>query len=237
MSVAQSMAIILRDKGFYERSGGGVTVSGGEPLLQSDFVLELFKACQQENIHTCIESSLYANWQRIEPLLPYTDLWIADIKLMDSDLHKKHTGADNHKILRNLKQLSETGKEIILRIPVIPAINDSSENMHATARFILDDMNGKVSELQLLSFMRLGEEKYDSLGLPYKMKDRHFDRIAFQKRVDDMADYFNQQGIRCLVGTKAAATKTASTKAAGTEAAGTEAAATKAVGTNPRATP
>lgn len=202
MSVDECMNIILKDKGFYDRSGGGVTVSGGEPLLQSDFVCDLFQACQQEGIHTCLESSLYANWNNIDKLLPYTDLFISDIKLMDSRLHKKHTGVDNQKILNNLKQLSAVEKELILRIPVIPAINDDSENIKATADFIVNDMLGKVRTLQLLSFMRLGEEKYASLGLPYKMGKLQFDRAEFQNRINNIAEYLNGRGIHCLVGTK-----------------------------------
>lgn len=202
MSVDECMKVILKDRGFYERSGGGVTVSGGEPLLQSDFVLALFKACKQEGIHTCIESSLYSNWNKIEKLLPYTDLFISDIKLMDRNRHKKHTGVDNQKILSNLKQLSKTDKEVILRIPVIPTVNDDVENIKATASFIVDEMLGQVNTLQLLSFMRLGEEKYESLGVRYNMRELNFDRVEFQNRVNNIAEYFNQQGIHCLVGTK-----------------------------------
>ena len=202
MSVEECMKVILQDKGFYARSGGGVTISGGEPLLQSDFVLELFKSCQQEGIHTCLESSFYSNWSRIEKLLPYTDLFISDIKLMDSSQHKKYTGVDNQKILKNLQQLSTTDKEIILRIPVIPTVNDHLDNIKATADFIENEMSGNVRVLQLLSFMRLGEEKYESLGLPYKMKNLNFDRVEFQDRVNNIAEYFNKRGIYCLVGTK-----------------------------------
>ncbi|PJC87035.1 glycyl-radical enzyme activating protein [Vibrio sp. HA2012] len=202
MSVDECMSIILKDKGFYDRSGGGVTVSGGEPLLQSDFVLALLRACKQEGIHTCIESSFYSNWNRIEPLLPYTDLFISDIKVMDNNTHKKYTGVDNQKILNNLVQLAEAGKDLILRIPIIPTVNDGFDNIKATADFIINAMQGKVKTLQLLSFMRLGEEKYESLGLPYKMKNFNFDRFEFQLRVNTIAKYFNGRGIHCLVGTK-----------------------------------
>lgn len=202
MSVDDCMKIILQDRGFYQRSGGGVTVSGGEPLLQSDFVLALFQACKQEGIHTCLESSFYANWNRIDKLLPYTDLFISDIKLMDSTLHKQYTGVDNHKILNNLQLLSETGKDVILRVPVIPTVNDDPDNAKATADFIINEMSGRVRTLQLLSFMRLGEEKYESLGLEYKMADLAFDRHEFQQQVNSLAEYFNQRGIHCLVGTK-----------------------------------
>lgn len=202
MSVDECMAVIKKDRGFYDRSGGGVTVSGGEPLLQSDFVFDLFTQCQKEGIHTCLESSFFAHWDKIERLLPVTDLFISDIKLMDSASHKKHTGVDNHKILSNLKRLSLTDKPLILRIPVIPSVNDDLVNAKATADFILNEMNGKVRTLQLLSFMRLGEEKYQSLGMEYPMKDIEFDRIEFQNQVNQLADYFNRRGIHCMVGTK-----------------------------------
>jgi pyruvate formate lyase activating enzyme len=121
---------------------------------------------------------------------------------MDRNRHKKHTGVDNQKILSNLKQLSKTDKEVILRIPVIPTVNDDVENIKATASFIVDEMLGQVNTLQLLSFMRLGEEKYESLGVRYNMRELNFDRVEFQNRVNNIAEYFNQQGIHCLVGTK-----------------------------------
>lgn len=202
MSVQDCMKEILKDKGYYERSGGGVTISGGEPLIQSNFVLEIFKACKDEGIHTCCESSFYTDWKEIEKILPYTDLIISDIKHMDTDTHKKYTGVHNGKILKNLKKLASEEKELILRIPVIPNVNDDESNIKATADFILSELNGKVRTLQLLSFMRLGEEKYCSLGMPYKMKDIDIDRKKFQKHVKEIANYFNSRGIHCMVGTK-----------------------------------
>jgi len=202
MSVEECMKEIRKDKGYYERSGGGVTVSGGEPLLQSDFVAELFKVCKDEEIHTCLESSFYGDWKEIEKILPYTDLVISDIKHMDTDIHKKHTKANNEKILKNLKKVVDEGKELILRIPVIPNVNDDMENIKATADFILNELGGRVRTLQLLSFMRLGEEKYSSLGMTYKMEDVKVNREVFQKHVNEIAQYFNSRGIHCLVGTK-----------------------------------
>lgn len=202
MSVEECMEIIRKDKGYYERSGGGVTVSGGDPLVQSDFVLELFKKCKEENIQTCCESTFYSDWKNIEKLLPYTDLIISDIKFMDREKHKQYTGVYNDLILENLKKLSKEKSEIILRIPVIPNINDDMENIKSTADFILNEMNGSVRTLQLLSFMRLGEEKYTSLGIPYKMENVKINRRSFQKKVNEIAKYFNERGIHCLVGTK-----------------------------------
>lgn len=202
MSVEECMEIIRKDTGYYEQSGGGVTISGGEALLQSDFVTELFKACKEEGIQTCFETSFYGNWKEVEKLLPYTDIWISDIKQMDSDIHREYTGVHNHKILENIKRLTEEEKELILRIPIIPTVNDDWMNIEATADFILKDLKGRIRTLQLLSFMRLGEEKYQALGIPYEMKDVKMNRKSFQKHIEKIAEYFNNRGIHCLVGTK-----------------------------------
>lgn len=202
MSVEDCMKEIRRDKGYYERSGGGVTVSGGEPLLQSDFVAELFKACKEEGIQTCCESTFHADWKEIEKILPVTDIMISDIKHMNSEIHKKYTGVRNDRILENLKKLTAENRELILRIPVIPGVNDDMENIEATADFILNQLGGRVRTLQLLSFMRLGEEKYASLGMPYQMEDVKVNRKSFQKHVTEIADYFTSRGIHCMVGTK-----------------------------------
>ena len=202
MSVEDCMNEILKDKGYYDSSGGGVTLSGGDPLVQADFAAELMKACTEEEIHTCFESTFYGEWKEVEKILPFTDLIISDIKHMDSEIHKKHTGVHNEKILENLKRLADENREMILRIPVIPNVNDDAENLEATADFILNEMQGRVRTLQLLSFMRLGEEKYTSLDLPYNMEGVKVNRRQFQKHVSKIADYFNSRGIHCLVGTK-----------------------------------
>ena len=202
MTVDECMEIILKDLGYYEKSGGGVTVSGGDPVIQMDFVVELFRRCKEEKIQTCLESTFYAEWSTIEKVLPYTDIIISDIKHMDTNVHRKHTGRENHLILENLKKLADLNKEIILRIPVIPGVNDSDDNLEKTADFILNEMGGNVRTLQLLSFMRLGEEKYQSLGIPYKMENIVVDRKAFTEKVKKMAEYFNGRGIHCQVGTK-----------------------------------
>lgn len=202
VSVDDCMRVIKKDTGYYQRSGGGVTISGGEPLLQHRFVLELLERCKSENIHTCVESSFFVHWPRIESLLDVTDLFISDLKVIDSKKHKQYTGVSNKKILKNLIQLSKTGKPLILRIPVIPTINDDWDNISATADFILNELSDNAPTLQLLSFMRLGEDKYQSLGIDYPMKTLEFDRDSFQQRVTDIATYFNRRGVRCTVGTK-----------------------------------
>ncbi|WP_010166704.1 (2S)-3-sulfopropanediol dehydratase activating enzyme [Candidatus Epulonipiscium viviparus] len=200
INIEECMKEILKDKGYYQRSGGGVTISGGEPLLQSEFVASVFRECQNEGIHTCVETSMYVTWENVAAVLPYADMVIADIKHMKADVHKKFTGVSNKLILENLKKLSQTGKEIILRIPVIPNVNEDADNVEATADFILNEMSNNIRTLQLLSFMHLGEEKYESLGMPYKNID--VNRTAFQKVVAEIAEYMNSRGIHCVVGTK-----------------------------------
>ena len=121
---------------------------------------------------------------------------------MDPQKHKQYTGVDNRRILDNLRHLAEVGRELILRIPVIPGVNDDMENMEATADFIINELKDSVRTLQLLSFMRLGVEKYQSLGMPYEMEDVKFNRRSLQKHINELADYFNSRGIHCLVGTR-----------------------------------
>jgi pyruvate formate lyase activating enzyme len=202
MSVEDVMREIRMDMGYYRRSGGGVTVSGGEPLLQADFVAELFQACKKEGIHTCCESALSLPWEEVEKVLPWTDLLITDIKHMDSEIHRGFSGVGNERILENQKRIIKENRELVIRIPVIPGVNDDYDNIEQTADFILQDLEGKVRTLQLLSFMRLGEEKYQSLGRPYAMKDVEVDRQAFQTQVEKIAAYFNGRGIHCAVGAK-----------------------------------
>lgn len=202
MSVEDCMKEIRKDISYYERSGGGVTVSGGDSLMQSNFVMELFKACKAENIQTCCESEFFVDWNVAEKVVDLSDIIISDIKHMDTAVHKEYTGVGNERILENLKRIAAKKKELILRIPVIPGVNDDMENIRATADFILNDLNNNVRTLQLLSFMRMGEEKYASLGMPYGMKGMRLNRVAFQKHVSDLAEYFNSRGIHCQVGTK-----------------------------------
>ena len=201
MTVEECMVEIRKDKGYYDRSGGGITVSGGEAMMQSKFVTALFKACKKENIQTCLESTFYTEWEKIEKLLPYTDYIISDIKHMNTEIHKKYTGVNNEKIIENLKHLATFKQDLILRIPVIPGVNDNMDNIKTTADFILDELDNHVRVLQLLSYMRLGEEKYESLGIPYPMAEFKFKRVSFQKHVSEIAAYFNERGIHCIVGT------------------------------------
>ena len=202
MSVSDVMKIIEKDRNFYESSGGGATISGGDPMVQCDFTRELLKACREAGIHTCLESTFHADWDKIKDVVQYADLLISDIKHTDSDMHRKHTGVGCEKVLENLAHLAREGHDMILRIPMIPGVNDDMENIERTADFIEQNIGERLVVLQLLSFMRMGEEKCRSLDREYLMKDLEFDREEFQTKVENTADYFNSRGIHCVVGTK-----------------------------------
>lgn len=171
MTVDEAMDAILEDQIYYEKSGGGVTLNGGEVAVQWEFALEILKACREKNINTCVETSMYCSSDILEKFYPYTDLFFTDIKNMDSAVHKKWSGAGNELILENIRQTAQAGKKLVVRIPVIPQINDSDENMRATAAFMRDNLGDSLVQVQLLPYRKMGIEKYNSLGIPYPMGD------------------------------------------------------------------
>lgn len=169
MSVEEVFQEVVRDKPFYQNSGGGVTASGGEPLFQADFVARLFERCKQEGIHTCLDSCGYAQFGAWEKVKPYTDLVLFDLKLMDPAAHREATGQSNELILDNLKRVIASGVPVIIRIPLIPDINDSEKNLKEVARFVIG-LNGPRN-VNLLPYHRLGESKYAMLDRSYHLAD------------------------------------------------------------------
>ncbi len=150
------MSTVRRDIKFYETSGGGVTFSGGEPLLQIDFLVELLKMCKSEGIHTAIETAGCVSFERFEKILPYTDLFLFDIKSLSLEKHKKFTGADNALILENARKLKEKNANILFRMPVVPEYND--DEAAAIAEF------AKPKEIELMPYHSICKGKYDALG-------------------------------------------------------------------------
>lgn len=169
MTVDEVVTEVLKDKDFYEQSGGGVTFSGGEPLMQPSFLIALLKELKEKGIHTTVDTSGFASRKTIEEVSKYTDLFLYDLKHMNSEKHEMYTGVTNNIILDNLKFLEEMGKEIIIRIPIIPGINNSEEDLRAFSDFIKTLPN--IKEVNLLPYHKIGEEKYKRLGMPYKMSD------------------------------------------------------------------
>ncbi|MFC2059605.1 glycyl-radical enzyme activating protein [Chloroflexota bacterium] len=166
MSIEDVLKEVLRDEGFYRSSGGGVTLSGGEPLLQPEFALPFLQRCQEEGLHTTIETCGHVDSTVLTKALDYTDLMLYDLKHMDPVVHKKLTGVSNKLILNNLRSI--TGKvPIIIRVPIIPGTNDSEENITAMVSFIAS-LSG-VNLIQLLPYQRLGMGKYDMLDRCYTL--------------------------------------------------------------------
>jgi len=171
MTVEQAMAALRKDRHYYEKTGGGITVSGGEAMVQWQFTAELLKACREEGIHTCVESALFCPPEHMEAVLEQADLLIADIKHMDSAVHQKLTGVGNERILENLRIAAKKGIPMVIRTPVVMGCNDSEENMLATGRFIREELGKAVIQYQLLPYRKMGTEKYEALGLAYPMGD------------------------------------------------------------------
>ncbi|MCP4259587.1 MAG: glycyl-radical enzyme activating protein [Planctomycetes bacterium] len=157
ISVSEVMAEVEKDVIFYDESGGGVTFSGGEPLMQPEFLLAVLNQCQKQRIHTAVDTSCYAESKIVEMVGGKASLFLCDIKHMDSEIHERFTGAGNNLILDNIRLLSEAGKEIIIRIPVIPGFNDEKANIEATGKFAASLPS--VIRVDILPFNRGGKEK------------------------------------------------------------------------------
>lgn len=194
-TVDEALAAIERDRAFYAQSGGGVTFSGGEPLAQPDFLLELLRACQSAGLHTALDTCGFAAWEQFERVLPYVDLVLYDLKLMDEDRHRQYTGVSNRRILANLQRLCASGKPVWLRMPLIPGVNDDAANLTAAAAFAAA-LPGRPS-LNLLPYHNAAEAKYAGLGLPYRLPGvASPDDQAMQAA----AAYFTQVGLKVTIG-------------------------------------
>lgn len=155
---------LLEDRIFFESSGGGVTISGGEPLIQADFVFELLSSLKKEGVSTAVDTCGAVPWDSFEKVLSVTDLFLYDIKHIDSEIHREGTGMGNERILKNLQRLSNEGKKIWIRIPVIAGFNDSKETFEKIAKF-LAPIN--VEKVELLSGHDLAGSRYCALGMEY----------------------------------------------------------------------
>ena len=169
-SVAEVMAVVRRDQPFYQTSGGGLTLSGGEPTLQIDFAQALLQAAQEEGLHCCVETCGFAPFSHFERLLPLVDLFLFDLKETDEERHRLFTGVPNRRILENLRLLHERGARLRLRLPLVPQYNARPEHLTSTAALIhsLPGLEG----VELMPYHRLGASKLERLGLePARMAE------------------------------------------------------------------
>jgi len=169
-SVQEVMDTVIKDMGFYRKSNGGMTISGGEPLMQWRFALDLLKMAVQNDIHTALDTTGFAKWDVLEQLLQYTDLLLYDIKSIDSKKHKDQTGVGNQVIIDNLKRALKQ-KKVWIRRPVIPGFNDSVDETTSLARFI-SSLNPLPDKISLLPYHRFAELKYESMGKIYTYQDK-----------------------------------------------------------------
>jgi len=169
MAVDEVFDIIKRDLPFYKNTGGGITVSGGEPIAQPGFLLDLFRKCRENNIDTALDTCGYVKWDTLKKIIGYTDLVLYDLKQMDTEKHKEYTGVSNERILENLKKIDEEGLPIWIRIPVIPGYTDDEENIIKMADFLRELKN--VERVDFLPYHSYGEQKYPELDMDYRLKE------------------------------------------------------------------
>jgi pyruvate formate lyase activating enzyme len=195
MTVAEVWDAVRRDKMFYDSSGGGVTVSGGEPLLWAKFVRELFELSRGERIDTCIETCGLADPEALLDVLPVTDRFLFDLKHMDSDIHRRYTGLCNSQILTNAVLILEHGADVVFRQPLIPSVNDSIMNIEATAEFLMG-LGKNARRLEIMPFHRMGQGKYKALNMAYTMEEIG---VADDKQVEAVKKAYIDIGINCTI--------------------------------------
>lgn len=170
VTVEEVRTEVEKDRPFYENSGGGMTVSGGEPMMQEAFVFSLMQRSKERGIHTALDTSGYVRWEVLERFLEVTDLFLYDLKLVDEARHRAYTGVSNRRILDNLRNLSSAGAQLLVRMPVVPGYTDAEEDMEAAGR-LLSSLDGDRIRVQLLPYHRLAQSKYERLEAVYPLKD------------------------------------------------------------------
>jgi pyruvate formate lyase activating enzyme len=194
LSAGEVFEKVNKDVEFYRNSEGGVTVSGGEPLSQPDFVAALFKLCQDKGIHTCIDTCGFATIEALEKVLPYTSLWLFDIKLSDSAAHRKWTGRPNEEILRNLRVVVFRGADVIIRVPLISGINDSAEELKNIASIAAGLK--KPPKVNLLPYHRFGVGKYQMLDRQYQLSELITQKDSEMQKHKQLVESF---GLECEI--------------------------------------
>ena len=196
MTVAEVMTELRKEQIFMEESGGGVTFSGGEPLQQADFLVEMLVACHSEGMHTAVDTCGFANWEVLEKVACHTDLFLYDLKLMDPDLHKTNTGVPNQLILDNLTKLVSMGKKVRIRIPLIPELTFTLNNIRQTIVF-LSKLNLSVAGVDLLPYHNTALHKYERFGIENHLKEL---KSVNKAELSDVQHLFEEAGFVVKIG-------------------------------------
>ncbi|MEZ5360010.1 MAG: glycyl-radical enzyme activating protein [Candidatus Zixiibacteriota bacterium] len=195
VSVDEVFAEVMKDRVFYEESGGGVTCSGGEPLIQTEFLYELLARCKDADIHTAVDTSGFVDFKRIRRAIEVTDLFLYDIKLADSSVHEKFVGVPNERIIHNLRELAGLGADIMLRVPLIPGITDTDANINGVLSLLSSIKS--ISKVGLLPYNSLAEDKLERFGMVNQIG--HLQRQD-ESALRDMAKKFTEAGYAVTVG-------------------------------------
>lgn len=194
MNVEEVFAEVKKDIVFYQQSGGGITISGGEVLMHEEFVITLLQKSKEHYIHTAIETSGFGSGQSLLNIAEYCDVILFDIKHTDKDVHKEVTGVDHNVIIENLKLLSRMHSHIIIRVPLITGWNNSEENIKNIVQIAKEN---EIEEIHLLPYHSLGREKYNRLGRKYNAEEI---KSPSDIQVNEFKDYIIRQGLKCNIG-------------------------------------
>jgi pyruvate formate lyase activating enzyme len=192
MTVSDLVGEVEKDEPFFRNSGGGITISGGEPLLQWEFAAQVFRACRDKGIHTTLDTSGHAPWEHVEAVLEHADLVLYDVKHIDPDIHRQQTGVGNDLILRNLERTARRVRTWI-RIAVVPGFNDSDSDVRRIADFVL---TLDVEKVSLLPYHGWGEAKYRAMGRGYPMRTTP---APSDERMEQLCAIVTAAGLRCTI--------------------------------------
>lgn len=195
VSVDEVICEVEKDRPFYENSGGGMTLSGGEPLLQPEFCAALLRTAADRGLGTCLDTCGHVPWAALEAVVADTDLFLYDLKLIDSARHAEATGCGNELILGNLLRLAQTGSNVIVRVPVVPGANATEQDIAAIASFVAD-LPGAI-DIELLAYHELGESKFKRLGLEYPLAGL---RPPGGELMAALARVVESHGVKCTIG-------------------------------------
>jgi pyruvate formate lyase activating enzyme len=196
-TIEKILEILEKECVFINQSGGGVTFSGGEPMLQSGFLFEALKACKAMGYHTAIDTSGYSSEESYNSIIQYTDLFLFDIKHLDEARHMESTGVSNTGILDNYRLLLKSGKDVMVRIPVIPGFNDDHEYLERLKIFIMSTKTRSLKMINLLPYHKIGSSKYKKFNLPYRMENVE---PPSKGEMQKLKELFMETGVKVKIG-------------------------------------
>jgi pyruvate formate lyase activating enzyme len=196
-TVNDILDLLEKDKIFINQSKGGITFTGGEPMLQSEFLLKALKACKANGYHTAVDTSGYSSNDSFKSIIPFTDLFLFDIKHMYDPAHLQLTGVSNEGIISNLRYLLLNAVEIWVRIPVVPGLNDDLDNMERIKHFIITTGSNSLTKINLLPFHKIGSSKYKKFNIPYRLGNVE---APSKERMKELQDFLSDTGVSVRVG-------------------------------------